>query len=76
MLGMSEATENTMPEAEASLSASGGALRQHDENGIDLSLIRANMRLSPSERARRAERARQAALRVQQIGRDARHQPA
>ena len=53
-----------------------GALGQYDENGVDLSLIRANMRLAPEDRARRAERARRAALRVQQIGRDARRQPA
>jgi hypothetical protein len=46
-----------------------GAPEQYDENGVDLSLIRANMRVSPTERARRAERARLAALRVQAIGR-------
>src|SRR2546426_2222366 len=28
---------------------------QYDENGVDLSLIRANMRVTPTERARRAE---------------------
>lgn len=48
-----------------------GGPGQYDENGVDLSLIRANLRLTPTERARRAERARKAALRVQQIGRDA-----
>lgn len=53
-----------------------GAPEQYDENGVDLSLIRANMRVSPTERARRAERARQAALRVQAIGRAARAKPA
>ena len=38
--------------------------------GVDLSLIRANLRVTPStERVRRAERARRAALRVQAIGR-------
>jgi hypothetical protein len=35
-----------------------GAHGQYDANGIDLSLIRANMRVTPTERARRAERAR------------------
>jgi hypothetical protein len=49
---------------------------QYDENGVDLSLLRANMRLSPEERARRAERARKAALRVQEIGRDSRRKSA
>lgn len=48
---------------------------QYDENGVDLSLIRANMRLTPLQRARRAEQQRKAALRVQQIGRDARSKP-
>ena len=49
-----------------------GAAGQYDENGVDVSLIRANLRVSPTERARRAERARLAALRVQAIGRTAR----
>jgi hypothetical protein len=49
---------------------------QYDENGVDLSLLRSNMKLSPEERARRAERARKAALRVQEIGRDSRRKPA
>ena len=29
---------------------------EQDENGVDLSLIRRNLRLSPTERVRRAER--------------------
>ena len=49
-----------------------GAPEQYDENGVDVSLIRANMRVSPTERARRGERARRAALRVQAIGRASR----
>lgn len=53
-----------------------GVPGQYDESGVDLSLIRANMRITPAERARRAERARQAALRVQQLGRASRAQPA
>ena len=76
MLGMSEATANTAPHGETGFPGPGKERPQYDENGIDLSLIRANMRLTPSERARRGERARQAALRVQQIGRDARRQSA
>ena len=71
-----DSTRPTAPRGESGSSVPRGTPRQYDENGIDLSLIRANMRLSPSERARRAERARQAALRVQQIGRDARRQSA
>jgi hypothetical protein len=51
-------------------------LSQYDESGVDLSLIRANMKLTPEERACRAERARKAAPRVQQIGRDSRREPA
>jgi len=56
--------------------ATSDPVSQYDENGVDLSLIRANMRLSLEGRARRAERARKAALRVQQIGRDSRRQSA
>jgi hypothetical protein len=52
------------------------SLPQYDENGVDLSLIRANMRLTFEERARRAERQRLAALRVQRIGRSLRDEPA
>lgn len=47
-------------------------LPEQDENGVDLTLIRANLRLSPTERVRRADAARRSALRVQQIGREAR----
>jgi len=46
-----------------------GAPGQYDENGVDLSLIRANLRITPTERARRGDRARRAALRVQALGR-------
>jgi hypothetical protein len=52
------------------------ARAQYDHNGVDLSLIGANIRLTPEERARRADRARRAALRVQQIGRDSRRKRA
>jgi hypothetical protein len=47
----------------------------YDDNGVDLSLIRANMKLTPEQRARRAERARKSALRVQQVGRALRRKP-
>jgi hypothetical protein len=53
-----------------------GSHGQYDENGVDLSLLRENLKLAPAERARRAERARKAALRVLQIGREARSKPA
>jgi hypothetical protein len=49
-----------------------GAPGQYDENGVDLSLIRDNMRVTPTERARRGDRARRDTLRVQEIGRAAR----
>ncbi len=41
---------------------------QHDAKGVDLSQIRANMRLTPTGRARQADRARRAALRAQDLG--------
>ena len=43
-------------------------LGQHDAKDVDLSLIRANMRLTPTERARQGDRARRAALRAQDLG--------
>lgn len=42
---------------------------EQDAEGVDLSLIRENLRLSPLERIRRADQARRDALRVQEIGR-------
>lgn len=50
----------------------GGCDEQYDINGVDLSLLRMNMRLTPEERVRRAERARRSALRVAEIGRASR----
>ena len=44
-----------------------GAPGQYDDRGVDLSLIRSNLSLTPTERARRAERARRSALRVQRL---------
>jgi hypothetical protein len=46
-----------------------GSFPEQDENGVDLSLIRENLRLSPIERLRKAERARKSALRLQEYGR-------
>jgi hypothetical protein len=42
---------------------------EQDENGLDLSLIRENLKLSPTERVRRADKARKAALRLLEYGR-------
>ena len=73
---MDELTTNRPPRDAEGVPATFDPASQYDENGVDLSLIRANMRLSPEARARRAERARKAALRVQQIGRESRRQSA
>ena len=45
---------------------------EQDENGVDLSLIRENLKLSVEERLARASRARRSALRLREIGRLAR----
>ena len=42
---------------------------EQDENGVDLSLIRENLRLSPAERLRKGDHARRGALRLMQLGR-------
>ncbi len=42
---------------------------EQDENGIDLSLIRENLKLTPVERIRRADTAEQEALRLLEYGR-------
>lgn len=42
---------------------------EQDEQGVDLSLIRENLRLSPLERLRKADRARRDALRLREYGR-------
>ena len=42
---------------------------EQDENGIDLSLIRENLRLTPLERIRKADAARRQALRLLEYGR-------
>lgn len=40
-----------------------------DENGIDLSLIRENLKLTPLERIRKGDRARRQALKLLEYGR-------
>ena len=40
-----------------------------DANGVDLSLIRENLKLTPRERLVRADRARRSALRLLECGR-------
>ncbi len=42
---------------------------EQDENGVDLSLIRENLRLSPVERLRKSDQARRGALRLMRLGR-------
>ena len=42
---------------------------EQDENGIDLSLIRENLRLTPLERIRRGDVARRRALELMEYGR-------
>jgi hypothetical protein len=42
---------------------------EQDENGVDLSLIRAALKLSPTERLRRSDKARRDALRLLEYGR-------
>lgn len=45
---------------------------EQDENGVDLSLIRMNLRLTPTERVRRGDKARRDALRLLEYGRRSR----
>ena len=47
---------------------------EQDENGVDLSLIRENLKLTPSERLRRGDRARKNALQLLEHGRRQREQ--
>ncbi len=42
---------------------------EQDENGIDLSLIRENLKLTPLERIRKADAARRQTLRLLEYGR-------
>lgn len=43
--------------------------REQDENGVDFSLIRESLKLTPLERLRRAERAWRDAVRLMELGR-------
>lgn len=45
---------------------------EQDENGVDLSLIRENLKLTPLERIRKAEAARIETLRLMEYGRRSR----
>jgi hypothetical protein len=45
---------------------------EQDANGVDLSLIRENLKLTPSERLLRGDRARQSALQLLEYGRQQR----
>ena len=47
---------------------------EQDENGVDLSLIREILKLTPTERVRRADRARRDALRLREYGRQHREE--
>ncbi|MCW5776234.1 MAG: hypothetical protein KIS87_07345 [Phycisphaeraceae bacterium] len=42
---------------------------EQDENGVDLTLLRENLRLTPEERIRRGDVARRQALHLMDIGR-------
>ena len=42
---------------------------EQDENGVDLSLIRENLKLTPLERIRRADAARRQTLKLLEYGR-------
>ena len=42
---------------------------EQDENGVDLSLIRENLKLSPTERARQGDRAARDTLRLTEFAR-------
>jgi hypothetical protein len=43
-----------------------GDYGEQDENGVDLSLIRSNLRLTPTERLRRADREARGLLRLRE----------
>ena len=49
---------------------------EQDEQGVDLSLIRENLKLTPRERLLRGDRARRSALRLLEYGRRQREQDA
>ncbi len=45
-----------------------GWTAEYDENGVDLTLLRANLKLTPEERIRRADVMRRQALQLRAIG--------
>ena len=49
---------------------------EQDENGVDLSLIRENLKLTPHERLLRGDHARRSALRLLEYGRRQREEDA
>jgi hypothetical protein len=49
---------------------------EQDEQGVDLSLIRENLKLTPRQRLLRGDRARRSALRLLEYGRRQREQDA
>ena len=49
---------------------------EQDENGVDLSLIRESLKLTPLERLRKADRAWRDAVRLMEYGRRNREKPA
>lgn len=55
------------PESPSTPDPPGRGFPNHDANGVDLSLIRENLRLTPLERARKAERLRQSVLRLHSL---------
>ena len=48
---------------------------EQDENGVDLSLIRENLKLTPTERLRKADRAWRDTLRLMEYARRNREKP-
>lgn len=69
------------PEPQRGGGAPGGGpgfrpLPEQDERGVDLSLIRENLRHTPAERLRRADRAWRDMLRLREYGRVHRKEPA
>lgn len=62
------------PEQLAAFQAWSAGYGEQDENGIDLSLIRSNLKLTPLERVRLGDRARRMSLELQEIGQRQREQ--
>ena len=61
-VGMSDVPKNQPPSSECGFG-------EQDENGIDLSLIRENLKLTPLERIRKADSARRQTLKLLEYGR-------